>query len=556
MPKRPKKLASKPQYVSPKQLTIEGFETPFEQHLDPKNRWVVLAKLIPWDEISNIYLKTVGTSYAGGPKPLSPRIVIGALIIKHQCTLGDEETIEHISENVYMQYLLGYSSFNPKPPFDPSLFVEIRKRLGVDAVNAMNEKIIELKTHFELSSKKSTAESLVEKSEDGESDGAAGNRDKEISDATDCPQEKESSSKVSNGTEPELERTEDNGQNVVVENKGKVIFDATACPQDIAYPTDLNLCSDARKKSEELIDKLYNPALHAYKPRTYREVARKEYLKTAQKKIKSKKEIRRAVKKQLSYLRRNIVSIDKLLDAYKTIPLNQKDYKYMLVIRTVYDQQLSMIQNYVHTIEDRIVSIHQPHVRPIVRGKAQAKVEFGPKIHISVIDGITFLDEINWDAFNEGSHMMTYVENYYRRFGFYPREILADKIYCTRENRMNLKEKGINLIAKPLGRPKAVTVHIRPGERNPVEGKFGQAKTAYGLGRIGARLKETSESWIASIILVLNLVKLAGAAFYCLILDGVNKMLSHFKVFMTAILEMSVTKNYGSSTHLFMSVEG
>jgi hypothetical protein len=343
---------------------------------------------------------------------------------------------------------------------------------------------------------------------------------------------------------------------VVVENKGKVIFDATACPQDIAYPTDLNLCSDARKKSEELIDKLYNPALHAYKPRTYREVARKEYLKTAQKKIKSKKEIRRAVKKQLSYLRRNIVSIDKLLDAYKTIPLNQKDYKYMLVIRTVYDQQLSMIQNYVHTIEDRIVSIHQPHVRPIVRGKAQAKVEFGPKIHISVIDGITFLDEINWDAFNEGSHMMTYVENYYRRFGFYPREILADKIYCTRENRMNLKEKGINLIAKPLGRPKAVTVHIRPGERNPVEGKFGQANTAYGLGRIGARLKETSESWIASIILVLNLVKLAGAAFYCLILNGVNKMLSHFKVFMTAILEMSVTKNYGSSPHLFMSVEG
>jgi transposase, IS5 family len=339
-----------------------------------------------------------------------------------------------------------------------------------------------------------------------------------------------------------LEKAEDNVTDVTLENKGKVIYDATACPQDIAYPTDLTLCSDAREKSEELIDKLYNPELHASKPRNYREVARKEYLKTAQKKNKSKKEIRKAVKKQLSYLRRNITSIDKLLDAYPTIPLNPKDYKYMLVIRTLYDQQSSMIQNYVHTIEDRIVSIHQPHVRPIVRGKAQAKVEFGAKIHISLIDGITLLDEISWDAYNEGSHMMTYVENYYRRFGFYPRELLADKIYCTRENRMKLKKKGINLKAKPLGRPSAVTVHVSPGERNPVEGKFGQAKTAYGLGRIGARLKETSESWIASIILVLNLVKLAGTALYCPIPNGINKRLCHLKVFIVAILEMSATK--------------
>jgi hypothetical protein len=59
--------------------------------------------------------------------------------------------------------------------------------------------------------------------------------------------------------------------------------------------------------------------------------------------------------------------------------------------------------------------------------------------------------------------------------------------------------------------------HVRPGERNPVEGKFGQAKTAYGLDRIRARLQNTSESWIASIILVLNLVKLAGVALHCLI---------------------------------------
>jgi len=73
------------------------------------------------------------------------------------------------------------------------------------------------------------------------------------------------------------------------------------------------------------------------------------------------------------------------------------------------------------------------------------------------------------------------------------------------------------LLAKPLGRPSAVQKHVSPGERNPIEGKFGQAKTAYVLNRVKARLRGTSESWIASIILVLNLVKLAGAALPSLI---------------------------------------
>lgn len=142
-------------------------------------------------------------------------------------------------------------------------------------------------------------------------------------------------------------------------------------------------------------------------------------------------------------------------------------------------------------------------------------MEFGAKIHVSLIDGVAFLDELNWDAFNEGSHMMDYVEQYRRRHGYYPAELLADQIYCTRENRAKLKEKGIQLLAKPLGRPSAVQFHVSPGERNPIEGKFGQAKTGYGLNRIRARLKGTSESWIAGIILVLNLVRLAGEALLC-----------------------------------------
>lgn len=80
-----------------------------------------------------------------------------------------------------------------------------------------------------------------------------------------------------------------------------------------------------------------------------------------------------------------------------------------------------------------------------------------------------------------------------------------------------LKEQGIELRAKPLGRPKALSNQVRPGERNPIEGKFGQAKRGYGFDKIRAMLTSTSESWISTIILVLNLVKLAGVALYCLI---------------------------------------
>lgn len=177
-----------------------------------------------------------------------------------------------------------------------------------------------------------------------------------------------------------------------------------------------------------------------------------------------------------------------------------------------------MFESHSHQVDDRIVSISQPHVRPIVRGKARAKTEFGAEIHLSLVDGYSFLDTVSWNAFNEGRHLTDYVEKYRERFGFYPAKVLADKLYCSRENRKWLKERNIKLAAKPLGRPsaKAVENHVSPGERNPIEGKFGQAKNGYGMNRIRARLKKTSQSWIASIILVLNLVKLAGEALLCL----------------------------------------
>ncbi len=143
MAKAQKSRASKVPYVSTNQLELVGFESPFTQHLDANNRWVRLAKQIPWDKITHVYqrqLKNLVTG-AGG---INPRVAIGAILIKHMCDLSDRETVQQIQENVFMQYFIGYSGFSYEPVFDPSLFVDLRKRFGVEQLNEINETIMGL----------------------------------------------------------------------------------------------------------------------------------------------------------------------------------------------------------------------------------------------------------------------------------------------------------------------------------------------------------------------------------------------------------------------------
>ena len=508
----PKKRASAPQYVSPSQSVLPGFETPFSQKLDPNNRWVLLSKRIPWDKIASVYNKRMSASSEGRP-PLSARLVIGALFIKHLNNWDDRETILQIQENMYLQYFVGYSSFTTDTAFDPSLFVEIRKRMRDTELSNINEELVKL--HLSATKPPVLEARVVSKPPENNTNGNVQNPSSEVELATEIP-------KVETAPETTL-------------HFGRMITDATACPQDIAFPTDVNVLSDAREKSEYLIDILYSMEIHEKKkPRTYRETARKAYLNIAKNRNNSRKAIRKAIGIQLNFLKRNLKNVHLLLDGYDKkgvqYPLKQAEMRYFRIIQTLYEQQHQMYKSYTHSIADRIVSIHQPHVRPIVRGKVKNKVEFGAKINVTLANGFAFLDDLCWDAFNEGTRLIKYVEQYHTRFGYYPKEILADQIYCNRENRMQLKLLNIKLLAKPLGRPKlgAIKEYVRPGERNPIEGKFGQGKNAYGLGKIKARLKDTSQSWIASIILILNLVKLAGLNLYCLIYETEQKIMQVF----------------------------
>ena len=134
--------------------------------------------------------------------------------------------------------------------------------------------------------------------------------------------------------------------------------------------------------------------------------------------------------------------------------LSKKGYKNLLVVAEVYRQQKEMYEKKENRIDHRIVSISQPHIRPIVRGKAGSAVEFGGKISISVYENYVFLDKLSWDNFNESTHLIEQVEKYYQLMGYYPETIHVDAIYRTRKNRAYCKEKGIKMNGTALGRPK------------------------------------------------------------------------------------------------------
>ncbi|BCL59432.1 transposase [Desulfomarina profundi] len=467
-------------YKSTRQLGLEGFSLPFGGKLNPENRWVKWSLAIPWDELASGYYKSMSSTQGRPGK--DARLVIGAVIIKHKLNLSDEETVLQIQENPYLQYFVGLSSYKDEPPFTASLFVEIRKRMGRKVFLSFEETIL----------------SSIEK------------------------KRHRKTSKLPGSDDPE--------------NHGKMVVDATVAEQAIRYPTDISLLNEAREISEQLIDELYAISSLTKKPRTYRQQARKRYLAISKKRNPGGKLRRKATREQLQYLRRNFRHIEMLLDMIggRSFPLHHNRQRQYWIIHHLYGQQYRMYKEKKRRCDDRIVSISQPHVRPIVRGKASHKVEFGSKLSVSMVDGIALVDHFGWDAFNESTDLITQIEAYKRRYGCFPEVVLADGIYGTRANRKYMKQNNIRFGGKPLGRPKRQTAGNAEQlkqeklqrrqdalDRIPIEGKFGQGKNGYRLNYIRARTLKTSEAWINSIFLVMNLMVLLR--FCCALLTGVSK---------------------------------
>jgi transposase, IS5 family len=459
-----KRLMYQPQF---KQLSFEDFHMPFGGKLDKSNRWIKMANTVPWYEAELLYAKKF-PSKRGAPA-LTVRMALGALIIKEKLGVSDDETVEQIKENPYLQYFIGLENYQHEAPFDGSMLTHFRKRLNHGDLAALQEKL-RLQSHQK--------------------------QEKSGSDDDDTP-----------------------GST----NKGKLIVDATCAPADIAYPTDLGLLNDAREKSEIIIDKLYRQAPEdVIKPRTYRKNARKDFLRMSMKRKNSSRVLYRGIGKQLRYLSRNLKSIERLSQQVSLSVLEKQWYRNLLVISELYRQQLEMHRSGRKSIGDRLVSISQPHVRPMVRGKAAAKTEFGMKLSISVVNGWSEIERMSWNNYNEGCDLIKEIERYRERYGYYPESAHADKIYRTKANRLWCQANNIRLSGVPLGRPpkdpernraRRKQIQEDEGIRNAVEGKFGQAKRRFSLNRVMARLAESSKTVVSIIFLVMNLEHLLSVHF-------------------------------------------
>ena len=457
------------------QQTLDDFILPFGGALASDNRWVIKSRLIPWDEIEGDYADLFPSSSGNVAKPA--RVAFGALVIKETLGLTDEETVEQIRENPYLQYFLGFKEYTNEKPFDPSLMVRFRQRFRIEQLNTINETLSE-----------------------------QNKKDDDDPPADEPP---------ATGGGPEISRK-------APENKGKLIMDATCVPADIRYPTDLGLLNEAREKTESYIDVLHEPLRGKVdKPRTYRQVARNDYLQIAKMRKPRKKQLRRALRKQLGYLGRNLKHIEKLEAYYLESPLTLRQSLELVTIKTLYQQQKYMYEQKTHSVENRIVSISQPHVRPIVRGKARTNVEFGAKLAISIVDGFAYLEKLSWDNFHEGITLIEALERYRFRHGFYPVSVHVDRVYRTRDNIRYCTQRGIRISGPRLGRPPkepdpAAKKQARQDalDRNCSEGKFGEGKRRYGLNLIKTKLQETSETVIIMNLIVMNLAYLYRYLFF------------------------------------------
>ena len=188
------------------------------------------------------------------------------------------------------------------------------------------------------------------------------------------------------------------------DNQGNLIMDATVAPANIKYPTDIDLLNKSREHLEKAISLLWNEVPHKGHMLPYnKKSARRSFLNLSKSKKWTKKKVLKAISEQLRYIELASKRLDelKIQVAYhdKLFPTWLKNR--LEVIPDVYAQQKEMFESGKNSCENRIVSLEQPHVRPIVRGKRPNPTEFGQKTHLSVVNGYVYLEQTSWSNFNE-----------------------------------------------------------------------------------------------------------------------------------------------------------
>lgn len=411
---------------------------PFGGEIDQSNQWVVLNEHTPWEALSEIHDRYFQVKRKGKKK--DNQLILGLLIGKTIRGLSDVEILAYFYENPYFQYYCGMDQFitpQMKKVVHPSLLSKRRHKLGAKCFAEFEQEIQKLLIKHKLI-------------------------------------------------------------------KGEqVMLDATVFPSNIEYPNDVKLMNVVREWACKTILKIKNKLDPKAKIRTYARKAKSVYLNFQKKKKKSEKAIKKAKNQMARYLKRNIRQLEDLLAKFEKRTIETMNFlaaiakkaviqeiqKKLKTANEILKQQTEMIVKNTKSIQDRIVSFHQPYVRPIVRGKERAPAEFGPKAHLAVVNGFVFLDRIDFKAFNEQKELAVSIEKHEKRFNRKPKTVLIDDGYSSRENRALLDQHQIEHSLKLVGRPtEDAQIRYRKTKlrkkRSEVEGIIGNLKEFWNMDKI------------------------------------------------------------------------
>ncbi|MBC7868443.1 MAG: transposase [Gloeobacteraceae cyanobacterium ES-bin-316] len=289
--------------------------------------------------------------------------------------------------------------------------------------------------------------------------------------------------------------------------------DATVYESYIEYPTDAKLLWKSCCDVYQMI-KYKRKELKLRHTRINHEKRKIQYLSFAKRRKKSRRQSKKVCKLLLKYLVRLMEQLDELLQQHKAALSGYYNHRLSTIIK-VKEQQWQLHFGKQATVPNRIVSLHKPYVRPIVRGKEVKPVEFGAKVNMLLVDGISFIENLSYDNFNEGTRLQSTINLQQRYFGAC-HQMGADAIYGTNENRRYCTINNIATSFIPKGNEgklkeqKSQMRSILGKIRSTVlEGSFGNEKNHYQMNKIKAKTQGNEKVWIFFSLMSCNAMQIA-----------------------------------------------
>jgi hypothetical protein len=285
-----------------------------------------------------------------------------------------------------------------------------------------------------------------------------------------------------------------------MEQRHVTLMDATCYESHLRYPTAAKLLWESIVKVYGIVQQKRN-RLKLRSSRSNYTKHKQLYMLYQRSRKKTKRKEKRLRKQLLKYLLRLMQGLEDLQNKHQ-YGYSNKEQKLLSTIKTVYEQQHEWFYGSSERISHRIVSLNKPYIRPIIRGKEIKPVEFGAKIHKVQVSGISFIEHLSYEAFNEGTRLKQSVAFHQKYFGKLS-QLGADGIYATNENRRYCNKLGIATSFVPKGKAgklseqkKEMRIALSAVRATVLEGSFGNEKNHYLLNKIKAKTQPTEVAWI------------------------------------------------------------